>query len=146
MHIDMVAYTLNLDRPTSLVKLTTLHGVGQYVCLCVSVAYNWMKRTCRTPHETLICKTKRKCSNSNSNDFNIKLSATSTEIVTIASFLPKEPIKKTVTWNLPLLVLSSAAGNKAPLQKGKTPVQRDSTKTQLRPPRRDGDLVSVPVN
>ena len=94
----------------------------------------------------MICKTKRKCFNSNSNDFNVKLSATSTEIVTIASFLPQEPIKKRVTWDLPLLVLSSAAGNKAPLQKGKTPVQRDSTKTQLRPPRRDGDLVSVPVN
>ncbi|CAL8317144.1 unnamed protein product [Arctogadus glacialis] len=57
-----------------------------------------------------------------------------------------QPIKKTVTWNLPLLILSSAAGNKAPLLKGKTPVLPDSTKTQLRPPRLAGDLVSVPVN
>ncbi|XP_030232069.1 dual specificity tyrosine-phosphorylation-regulated kinase 4 [Gadus morhua] len=54
-----------------------------------------------------------------------------------------EPIKKRVTWDLPLLVLSSAAGNKAPLQKGKTPVQPDSTKTQLRPPRLAGVLEPI---
>ncbi|CAL8283023.1 unnamed protein product [Boreogadus saida] len=54
-----------------------------------------------------------------------------------------EPIKKTVTWNLPLLLLLSAAGKKAPLQKGKTTVQRDSTKTQLRPSRLAGVLEPI---
>ena len=88
-------------------------------------------------------KNTRKCFNSKSNDLNAKRSVTSTGIITIASLLPQEPIKRKDP--LPPPALKSAAVKKAPLRKGKTPVLPDSTKTQLRPPRLAGVLVSVPA-
>ena len=71
-------------------------------------------------------KNTRKCFNSKSNDLNAKRSVTSTGIITIASFLPQEPIKK--------LALKSAAVKKAPLPKEKTPVLPDFDTTPQRAP------------
>ena len=91
----------------------------------------------------MIDKNTNKSYISNSNDFNAKRSVTSTGIITIASLLPQEPIKRKDP--LPPLALKSAAVKKAPLPKEKTPVLPDSTKTQQRPFLHYGVLVSVPA-
>ena len=92
--------------------------------------------------QSLIDKNTKKCFDSNSNYFNAKCPVPSTEITTVASFLPQEPIKRKDP--LPPLGLKPAEVNKAPLPKGKTPVLPDISKAQQRAPRRAGDLVSVP--
>ena len=109
----ILAHVLNIH-------FRSLHPCTQSKCVCVCVC------VC-----VLIFK------------YNSKCPVSSTEITTIASFLPQEPIKRKDP--LPPLGLKPAEVNKAPLPKGKTPVLPDISKAQQRAPRRAGDLVSVPA-